>query len=115
MFSFFKRNKKETDNMSYVPKPGATGYKPSPPSARTGVQRPQLVQRTYTSNNTSNYDSGPDIVDNIIAAEIVSSIADSSSSYDSGSSYDSSSSSDSYGGFDGGGGSFDGGGASGDW
>ena len=103
MFSFFKR-KKEYKNLAAAPT-----MPPAPSkSAAHQLELREEIRRPVVS--TSNYDSGPDIVDTIIAAEIISSAFDSSNSYDSGSSHSSGSSD-----FSGGGGSSDGGGASGSW
>jgi len=82
MFSFFKR-KKEYKNLAAAP-----SMPPAPPKGGSAVKR-QLELREEIRRpveSTSNYDSGPDIIDTIIAAEIISSAFDSSNSYDSGSS-----------------------------
>jgi len=91
MFSFFKRNK------NFIAMAAAPSMPPAPPKGGSAVKRHlelrEEIRRPVESNK--NYDSGPDIVDTIIAAEIISSAFDSSSSYDSGSSCDSGSSYDS--------------------
>ena len=82
------------------------------PMIRSTSATTEIHNHYYSDDYARRYDSGPDILDTIITAEIISSAMDSSSStYDNSSSYDNSGSND----FSGGGGSFDGGGASGDW
>ena len=103
MFSFFKRNK-EYKKLSAAPT--------MPPTGGTAVKT-TTTRSIYVApvESNSNYDSGPDIVDTIIAAEVISSIMSTdTSSYDNGSSYDSGSSD-----YSGGGGDFGGGGSDSSW
>ena len=71
------------------------------PMIRSTSATTEIHNHYYSDDYARRYDSGPDILDTIITAEIISSAMDSSSStYDNSSSYDNSGSND----FSGGGG-----------